>query len=251
MAPARAAETELSDVLPSDAAARAGAKRIHRCKLRRAHASHARRLHEQRRLNNQAGDQVGIEVGGGAAILVVTCNNLKSRIIQRLIRNDGKNLFESPLTVFDTVPCQQGIESALHFVEQYTDSTCKQQAAHCNSPHFSTGTMRPTRIEQPRLATPQRNSLMLLVSCLPVRRRSLPSPYCAMWYACRFSSLAHCSCGAQNGEATTGVRGLLHRSRVQIVPCFERCGTRAASRASRTAPAGAKAVAQTAAISQR
>ena len=40
--------------------------------------------------------------------------------------------------------------------------------------HSSTGTMRPTRTEQPRLATPQEKSCMEDVSCLPVRRRSLP-----------------------------------------------------------------------------
>lgn len=40
--------------------------------------------------------------------------------------------------------------------------------------------MRPTRMEQPRLATPHEKSFMEDVSCLPVRRRSLPSPYAAM-----------------------------------------------------------------------
>ena len=32
------------------------------------------------------------------------------------------------------------------------------------------------------------------VSCLPVRRRSLPSPYAAMCLACFFSSFLICSC---------------------------------------------------------
>mmetsp|Transcript_4242 Transcript_4242/g.13644 ORF Transcript_4242/g.13644 Transcript_4242/m.13644 type:complete len:385 (-) Transcript_4242:10-1164(-) len=37
------------------------------------------------------------------------------------------------------------------------------------------------RIEQPRLATPYEKVFMSAVSCLPVSRRSLPSPYAAMW----------------------------------------------------------------------
>ena len=37
------------------------------------------------------------------------------------------------------------------------------------------------RIEQPRLATPYEKVFMSAVSCLPVKRRSLPSPYAAMW----------------------------------------------------------------------
>lgn len=45
-------------------------------------------------------------------------------------------------------------------------------------------------MEHPRLATPHENDSMDDVSCLPVSRRSFPSPYCAMCTACRFSSLA-------------------------------------------------------------
>ena len=61
--------------------------------------------------------------------------------------------------------------------------------------------MRPTRMEQPRLATPQEKSWMDDVSCLPVRRRSLPSPYAAM---CCAGAGGGCGAGGGRRAAVKG-----------------------------------------------